>query len=354
MGGSIKMRLPNFGRLIPGIIFLALSGAASHQTSDSPSVVWKHHISSRLASPPHLMNDVLWIPLVKGGLEARSVEDGTRIYRLKTRKEIKLFPLSGDSLCAVRFGRNSGLWMLTDDPPRLLKEYDVPAHLVDLAAYGSDLALLIGGPAMVEVRKGIMGPIRPLLLTGTGWSDIHAVGDANDRLDIIVARREGAITRIGTSGSMETTFRLDGGIQSVLNEGDLVFFGRDGMVVRVDRNMNLLWMRDLSSSLQEDPVFVHTEAWIPLRNRTIVRLCAESGNILACYELPGPLSCPPAAVGDDIVFSAEKGILTIIHVTDSGYDTRIDVGDRVAGVTSDGRHLYVTTERGDLICYSLN
>jgi len=343
------------GRLIAGFCAILSLGATENRTTlEEPAILWTQHISSRLASRPHLIGEVLWVPLVKGGIDARSIEDGSRLFRLKTPKEVELFPLSEDSLCAVRFGEDARIWLLANNPPHLLREIEMPLRLIDLDVYGSDISLLLSGPVVNSIIRGRMQQPKPLQLTGTGWSDIHVIDMNNGMFDVLVGRREGSIAKLTTSGSIDMMFRLDGGIEHLVRNGTIVLFGRDGMVVRAGIDMKPLWMRDLSASLQTDPVYREDEAWIPLRNRTMVRFSMISGNISFIYDLPGPLACPPVIIGDRIAFSAERGIVTIIIDTDPESVMTFDVGDRITGLAGDHRFLFVATDHGDIICYSLN
>jgi len=343
------------GRLMAGLCTICVLGTADHtRIITEPTISWKQHISSRLASAPLLKDDVLWIPLVKGGVEARSTEDGRRLFRLKTRKEVRLFALSGDSLCAARFGDDGRVWLLANDPPRLMREIEMPSRLLDIDVGGSDIAVLMGGPVLSEIRAGTLQSLTPLQLAGTGWSDIHITKNVDGKFAVLIGRREGSIAILSHNGSVERMFRIDGGIYSVESCGGYVIVGRNGMLARMNSEMEPVWTRDLAFSLQTDPVLFAGELWIPLRNRTIVRLCSKTGNVITSYDLAGPLACPMAPVGTGMAYSAVDSIITIVNRTGLEDSTRLKIEDRIAGIASDQGFLYVTTERGDLICCVLD
>jgi hypothetical protein len=171
---------------------------------------------------------------------------------------------------------------------------------------------------------------------------------------VLIGRREGSIAVLSHNGSIEKMFRIDGGIYSVESCGGYVIFGRNGMLARMNSEMKPVWTRDLAYSLQTDPVLLGGELWVPLRNRTIVRLSSETGNVITSYDLAGPLACPMATVGTGMAYSAEDGIITIVNRTGLEDSARLKVGDRIVGIAGDHGFLYVTTERGDLICCALD
>jgi outer membrane protein assembly factor BamB/tetratricopeptide (TPR) repeat protein len=178
-----------------------------------------------------------------------------------------------------------------------------------------------------------------------------------------VATQPGDVVVFDTSdGSELFRWRVGSGLSTgvVHVGGTLVFGNAQGIVAAYSiRNNKPQWSLPVGRPLKEDAICVTPEAvFVPAGNGELWKLSLSTGQKLATYKLNGELVYGPIASASHVVVVVRppvgKGskpfdvLVALDHQLEAQWDYR-DGTQLPAAPNTDGRGIYVTTQRGDVL-----
>jgi len=317
--------------------------------------MWSEKVARALSRPPIIRgNDIVWVAKPRGGIEARSLSNGERLYRSGGRRDMSLLPVGKTTLLAFRERPGADSFSLFTTSPGLLSEVSLGRHVIDIDVFGETVAVLLSGPELRLFENGEPVQLSPLRLPGPGWSKLQILHNGNNA-HIFVSKRDGFAVLFTTGGQVHTLPNLKGGLlEAILHEDSTLLVGAEGAIVCIGSEFEIVWKAELGSGLQSPPLFADGRVWLPLNDRRLVVFDPERQEIVGCIALPVPLSAPLTEVHGGVVWCDFEGNVNAVDSATCLSLWNMEFHRTPVGVASSRNSLIIAFEDGRLSCFDLS
>lgn len=340
---------PGEPAVITACVWLAATGLlTSAHPAGSYETVWSTRVASRLTAPPICMPSCVWIAH-RGGIQARSLIDGSLRYRVKTKSEMRLVAMGADTIVAWRGRPRGEVLMLGSARPRVLSRERLPHAILAADCTGDEAALLFRHGLRRFVRGRWVHEAFPAA-AAPGWTHIHAVATRCDTMRVL-SRRSGGTLLVSQDSVAPAPRQFRGGVVEAAAVGDgVLLVSDDGVLALLDCARNVVWERELPAPLQSPPVLDGRWVWAALRDRTLARVDSRDGTHAGSWRLPGPLSCPLARYDRGVAWGTFDGNVWAVTALDEAPKSLAHLASPAVGVAEDGERIIVALENGRLVC----
>ncbi len=335
--------------MFSGTFEVSLADGIRHES------IWSEKVARALSQPPIIRgNDIVWVAKPRGGIEARSLSNGERLYRFGGRRDMSLLPVGKTILLAFEERPGADSFSLFTIPPGLLSDVSLGRRVIDIDVFGETVAVLLSGPELRVFENGEPVQLSPLRLPGPGWSRLQVLHNGKNA-HILVSKRDGFAVLFTSGGQVHTLPNLKGGLfEAILYENNVLLVGAEGVIVCLGSEFEMIWKVELGSGLQSPPLVVDGGVWLPLNDRRLVVFDPKRQEIAGSIAFPVPLSAPLAEVPGGVVWCDLDGN---VHAVDSASFLSLwnmEFRRTPVGAASSRNRLIVAFEDGRLSCFDLS
>jgi len=335
---------------------VVFSGTAGTSLADGirNESIWSEKVARALNRPPVILgDDVVWVGKPRGGIEARSLKNGERLYRFGGRRDLSLRPVGKTTLLGIRERPEADSFALFMTPPGLLTEVSLDRRVIDIDVCGETVAVLLSGPELRLFENGEPVQLGPLRLPGPGWSKLQILDDG-ENTHIFVSKRDGYAILYTPRGEVHPLPNLLGGLVEVIAHKDnTILVGEEGSVIGLGSEFEVLWKVELGSGLQSLPLVVDGRVWLPLKDRRLVVFDPERHEVVGHIALSVPLSAPLIEVQGCVAWCDFEGNVNAVDSSTFLSVWSMEFKTTPVGAAASRNRLTVAFEDGRLSCFDL-